>query len=231
VKSGILTIDVGGTGIKAVVLDDNGLPACERVQAPTPQPCPPAALLATIAELVRPLPSYDRISIGFPGVIRDGRVLTAANLHSDLWVGLDLAKAISSQLGGRPARIINDADMAGFALISGKGIELVVTLGTGFGSALFRDGLLMAHMELAHHPVVDNETYDQYLGDGALKRIGKEQWNARLTHVVKLLEILLHPDQIVLSGGNARHIDTKLPESVRIVTDGTGISGGAALWR
>lgn len=230
-KPGILVIDIGGNGIKAAVIDKQGDLLSERLRELTPHPCLPSKLIDTIADMVMPLPAYDRMSIGFPGAIKDGLILTAANLDSHQWAGFDLADALSRRLNGCPARIVNDADLQGFALIEGKGLELVVTLGTGFGSALFREGQLMPHLELAHHPVADGKTYDQYLGTAALEQIGTDAWNQRLLRVLNLLEILLHPDHIVLTGGNVRLIDTPLPQSVSISPSDSGLGGGAALWK
>lgn len=226
----ILAIDIGGISIKAAVLDSQGTLLSELLRVPTPHPCPPDRLISVISAMAQDLPAYERIAIGFPGVIRKGRILTAANLQSEKWFGFDLAQALSAELGGYPARIINDADMIGLALIEGEGLELVVTLGTGVGTALFRDGELMPHMELAHHPIANGLTYDQYLGDAELKRIGKLHWNDRLGHALGLLNVLFHPDRILLSGGNSRSIDTALPPNASIVPDVAGISGGAALW-
>lgn len=228
---GILAIDIGGTSIKAAVLDIHGSLLSERLRVPTPHPCPPETLIELVMGLVQNLPAFDRISIGFPGVIRKGLVLTAANLQSHEWFGYDLAAALSARLGNHPARIINDADMIGLAVIAGEGLEVVVTLGTGFGTALFRNGELMPHMELAHHPIVNGRTYDQYLGDSELKRIGHQRWNDRLGQALGLLNILFHPDRIIFTGGNARNIDIALPPNTSIVPDVIGMSGGAALWR
>lgn len=228
---GILAVDIGGISIKAAVLDAQGKLLTERLRVPTPHPCPPDLLVSMVTDLVKNLPPFDRISIGFPGVIRKGRILTAANLQSEQWFGFDLAQALSARLGNYPARIINDADMIGLALIGGEGLELVVTLGTGVGTALFRDGELMPHMELAHHPIADGRSYDQYLGDAELKRVGKLHWNDRVGHALGLLNILFHPDRILLSGGNAHNIDIAPPPNARILPDVLGMSGGAALWR
>ncbi|MBL4610227.1 ROK family protein [Halopseudomonas sp.] len=228
---GILSVDVGGLSVKAAVTDSQGVLLSERVRSATPHPCPPDRLLDLVVELVRDLPDFNRISVGFPGVVRRGCVLTAANLQSELWFGFDLAQAVSARLGGYPARVINDADMIGLAVCSGKGVEVVITLGTGFGTAVLRDGELMPHMELAHHPVAEGHSYDQYLGDAALKAIGKAHWNDRLAHALGLVNILFHPDGIILTGGNARNIVVALPPNARIASDLAGIAGGAALWR
>ncbi len=225
-----LSIDVGGTAIKLAVLDASGMVISERLRLPTPRPCPPSILLDLVAHSAAELPAFGRISMGFPGAISDGRVLSAANLGNQAWLGFDLQRALSERFDGKPARVVNDADMQGFALIRGNGLELVVTLGTGFGTALFREGELMPHMELAHHPLHDNETYDQYLGDAALNRIGAVQWNQRLKPTLELLGRVFHPDHLVLAGGNARLVEPDLPPWVSLAPAGTGIQGGAALW-
>ena len=125
-QPGILAIDIGGIGIKAAVLDRAGTLLSEHLRVPTPQPCNPTLLIDTVVDLVSPLPPYDRLSIGFPGAVRDGRILTAANVGGAPWIGFDLATALSQRLGGVPARIVNDADLQGYALISGTGLELVI---------------------------------------------------------------------------------------------------------
>jgi polyphosphate glucokinase len=231
-KPGILSIDIGGSGLKADVLDDRGHTLADRVRVPTPQPCPPAVLLDTVATMVAGLPAFDRISAGFPGFIKAGKVITAPNLGPADWAGFALEKALSRKLGGHPAKLINDAEMQGLALISGKGLELVVTLGTGMGSGLFRDGELMPHMELAHHPLRRKKTYEDRVGNAALKKVGKKRWNKHVRQALDALNTLLNPDRIFIGGGNAEHLSTEaLPANVVIGTNAAGIVGGAALWR
>ena len=230
-KPGILAIDIGGSGLKAGLLDDDGTMRGERVRVPTPHPCPPQLLVDTLAGLVQNVGPFDRISVGFPGVVRDGCVVTAPNLDTSSWAGFKLADAMSSRLGGHPVKLVNDAEMQGMALIRGQGIEIAITLGTGFGTALFRDGEVMPHIEIAHHPMRHDKTYEDYLGADGLKRIGKKRWNKQLRRALDLLTALLHPDHIVLGGGNARHVDADLPACVSIGSNIAGIEGGAALWR
>jgi polyphosphate glucokinase len=116
-------------------------------------------------------------------------------------------------------------------LISGAGLELVATLGTGIGTALFRNGELMPHMELAHHPIHKDKTYDQYLGDAEFKRVGKKRWNRRLSRALDLFQVLLHPDRIFLGGGNSRNVTLELTANVIVGSNDAGLAGGAALWR
>ncbi len=228
---GILAIDVGGTGLKAAVIDDKGDMLTDRARVPTPHPCPPKVFLEAITELVKPFPAFDRISVGFPGVVRNGCILTAPNLGTEDWSGFELADALSKALGGHPARIINDAEMQGMAVISGKGLEFVLTLGTGAGTALFRDGDLMPHMELAHHPIHDDKTYDEYLGNAAYEAEGKKHWNHRVEKAIGLIYTLLHYDMLHIGGGNAKHIEFELPNNVTIASNEAGLEGGAGLWK
>ena len=123
-----LAIDVGGTGLKAAILDAEGRLMSDRVRVPTPARCPPTVLIRAVAELIAPLGAYDRVSVGFPGVVRDGVVRTAPNFGSARWQGFDLARALTRALK-RPVRVLNDAEVQGLAVITGKGVELV--LGSG----------------------------------------------------------------------------------------------------
>ncbi len=225
-----LTIDSGGTGLKAAVLNPDGELISDHLRVPTPHPCPPTLLVKTLKELVSPFKSYDCVAIGFPGVVRGPRVLTAPHLSTEDYAGYDLAGRLCKTLG-KPARLVNDADMQGFAVAKGKGLEMVITLGTGFGSALFRDGVLMPHMEIAHMPARHNKTFDEYLGEKERKKIGNKRWNKRVAKMLPFLSVLLNYDRLYIGGGNAKHISFKLPKNVRIVPNISGIKGGAGLWR
>ena len=184
-----LAIDVGGTGLKASVVDEAAQMLTERVRLPTPVGAPPQQIVELLASMVAPLAPFDRVSVGFPGVVRDGRVLTAPNLGNDLWQGFELARALDAALG-KPVRIANDADLQGLAVIAGKGVEMVITLGTGFGTGLYLDGKLGPHLEIAHHPFRHGETYDQQLGNAARKAIGGARWNKRVKRAIGTLRRL-----------------------------------------
>ncbi|MBI2943035.1 MAG: ROK family protein [Candidatus Wallbacteria bacterium] len=225
-----LAIDIGGSGIKASVLDDSGQMLTERVRVETPKPCPPQVAVEAISGLVASLPSFDRISVGFPGVVRHGRVLTAVNLGDEDWRGFDLANALEETLR-KPARLLNDADMQGFAAIEGKGVELVVTLGTGVGTAIFEDGRLGPHLEIAHHILWKGKTYEEYVGNAARQAVGNKKWNNRLKRVIRSLRRLTYFDKLHLGGGNAKKVTIELDPDVRIVSNTAGILGGIALWR
>jgi len=225
-----LAIDIGGTGLKASVLDTRGRMVTDRVRVPTPYPCTPKVLVKTLVDLVAPVGAYGRVSVGFPGVVRGDLIVTAPHFGNEIWRGFGLARALGAQLRA-PVRLLNDAEMQGLAVIAGKGLELVVTLGTGVGTALFRDGELMPHLELAHHPVHGSRTYNQYIGDKARRKIGARRWNRRVRRVLAILQSLLNYDRIYLGGGNGRRTAFKKDRSVRLVSNDAGMLGGIALWR
>jgi len=228
---GILAIDIGGSGLKAAVIDEQGKMISEHLRVSTPNPCPPEIMLQTLGQLIAPLSGYNRISVGFPGVIRGGVVLTAANLGREVWYGFDLGAALSRQFGNLPTKVINDADMQGYALITGEGLELVLTLGTGFGSALYLNGELMPHMELGQHIARGKKTYDLWVGNIERERIGHAKWEKRILKTLEAVHVLLHPDLIHLGGGNASRLSAELPSTVRVGSNDAGLLGGAALWR
>jgi polyphosphate glucokinase len=224
-----LSLDIGGTGLKAMLLDDTGAPMTDRVRVETPRPCPPKVLLKNLKALVSSLPPYDRISAGFPGVVRKGRILTAPNLGTADWHDFDLASALSTTLG-KPAQVINDAEMQGLAAIRGHGVELVITLGTGVGSGLFEDGRPSPHLELAHHPFRNGETYEEQLGNKAFLDVGTKRWNKRVERAIKTLRILTTFDRLYFGGGNAEKIEFDLPADVERVSNVAGLRGGIWLW-
>src|ERR1051326_9184295 len=173
---------------------------------------------------------FDRASVGFPGAVRDGRVLTAPNLGTELWAGFDLQAALAERWK-KPVRVMNDADVQGFGAIQGKGVEMVLTLGTGAGTSIFYNGQIMPHLELAHHPVRGKKTYDEYVGNAALEKVGKKKWNKRVARVIEVLRQLVNFDHLYIGGGNARRIEIPLPSDVTPVPNSDGLTGGIALWR
>lgn len=225
-----LAIDIGGTGLKASVLDEEGTMLTERVRVDTPPQCPPELMVETLAQLVANLPEYHRVSVGFPGVIRHGVVLTAHNLGTRGWHGFALDKALAKRLG-KPVRVLNDADVQGLGAITGMGVELVITLGTGMGSSLFEDGRLAPHLELAHHPFRKDETYEEQLGNAALEARGKRKWKRRVLLAIETLRQLTAFDHLYLGGGNAELLGDNLPPDVTTVSNNLGIRGGIWLWR
>ncbi len=225
-----LTIDIGATGIKATVLDAKGVPLWDPLRVETPKPATPRSVLRCIDALVTSLPPFDRVSVGFPGVVVAGVVRTAVNLAHKSWVGFDLAHAIEKRFGV-PARVLNDAGVQGFGVIEGKGVEMVLTLGTGMGCALFVDGRYVPNLELAHHPFRGKKTYEDYIGQAALNRVGNVAWNRRVHEVVGQILPIFNPGRLYLGGGNSRLVRGKLPREVTKTGNIAGLLGGIALWR
>lgn len=224
-----LAIDIGGTGIKGLVLDARGTPTSERVRIKTPRPATPAAILKVLKDLVAQQPDFDRVSVGFPGVVVGGVVHTAPNLDGK-WAGVDLDGAVT-KLARRDARVLNDAAIQGLGCVSGKGVELVLTLGTGVGSSIFTDGHVIP-LELGHHPWRKGKSYEQLLGNAVLEKIGKKRWRKRVGKALAQLQPTFNPHTIYLGGGNSALLDpAALPKNVRVVANETGLLGGIALWR
>ncbi len=226
----ILSIDIGGTGLKSAIVDEQGNMLSQRLRVGTPHPAPPEVIVDALVNLVTPLSDYEGVSVGFPGVVRQGRILTAPNLGNDVWKDFDLAGALSSRLG-KPVHVLNDADMQGLAAIAGQGVEMVITLGTGFGSALFMDGQLGPHLELSQHIFRKGETYNEQLGNATLKKIGKRKWNRRVRRAIDALRVLTNFDTLYIGGGNAAKIEFTLEPNIKIISNEDGLKGGAWLWR
>jgi predicted TIM-barrel fold metal-dependent hydrolase/predicted NBD/HSP70 family sugar kinase len=186
-------------------------------------------LIRVVDSAAGPLGPFERVSVGFPGMVRGGKVLTAPNLGTELWAGFDLQGALAKQLK-KPVRVMNDADVQGYGAIEGKGVEMVLTLGTGAGTAIFADGKAVPHLELAHHPLRGNQTYDQYIGNAALEAKGKKKWNKRVARAIAVLRTVVNFDHLYLGGGNAKKIEFGLPDDVSIVPNSDGLIGGIHLW-
>jgi polyphosphate glucokinase len=237
-----LAIDIGGTGLKASVLDAAGQKVVPRVRTPTPYPCPPRVLVRALDALTHDVPRWDRVSVGFPGFVREGRVLTAPNLSTKrgpgtplsrklvhAWAGFPLAVELESRLRA-PTRLANDADMQGLAVITGDGLELVLTLGTGLGTAVFLDGVPTPHLELALMPFHGAGTFQDHLGNGTRRRIGNRRWSKRVLEAVEMFDSLLHFDRLYVGGGNAKKLTVDLGHRATLVDNTAGILGGIKLW-
>ena len=225
-----LTIDIGGTGLKMLVLDERGRPVNERARIATPHPATPASVLRALKKLIAAQPPFDRVSAGFPGVVHDGVVKTAPNLDPS-WHGHDLAKSLR-EATRKPARVANDADVQGLGDVKGAGVELVLTLGTGLGSALFVDGRLVPNLELGHHPFKHDKTYEELVGKAALEKSGKKRWRKHVREAIAQLDPIFNYRAIYLGGGNAKLLKpSDLPANARITSNEAGLLGGIALWR
>ncbi len=224
-----LTIDIGGTGIKGMVLDAGGAPITDRVRVRTPQPSVPEDVLAAIAEVIRGLGEFERVSVGFPGVVTNGTTRTAPNLDPS-WAGFPLAQEIERRTG-RPTRAINDAGLQGLGVIEGRGTEILITLGTGMGFGLYVDGHYVPNIELGHHPFRKRKTYEERISNAEMKRIGKRRWNERVREVIAQIAPIFNYRKLYLGGGNARYVEPEgLPSDVVLVDNVMGLRGGVRLW-
>lgn len=223
-----LAIDIGGTGLKALVLDERGDRLTERVRVETPSPATPEAVVTALVNLVKPLEPYERVSVGFPGVVVGGATRTAPNLDPS-WKNFELRESLEHRLK-KPVRVLNDAGVQGFGVIDGKGVEMVLTLGTGMGAALYIDGRYVPNLELAHHPFRGKKTYEEYVGGAALEKVGKKKWNKRVAEVIGQVNPIWNPRRLYIGGGNAKHLRLDLPSNVRVTDNVAGLLGGIKLW-
>ncbi len=238
-----LSFDIGGTGLKASVLSKDGELLHTPVRTPTPYPLRPEQLVSNLVELTTGLPSFQRVSAGFPGMVRGGHLLSAPHFISPAgpfgkptpelekaWADFDLQQALETALG-RPCRVANDADVQGSALVKGEGLEFVITLGTGVGTALFWRGKLAPHIELAHHPLGKNgRSYNEILGEAAFHKVGHKKWNNRVAAMLTVVKNLVFFDHCYIGGGNSTKVRIDLPPDVSLASNTAGIIGGVKLW-
>ena len=223
-----LAVDIGGTSIKASAMAADGTILGEPVKVKTPKRVDPGILLDTIAELVTPLPECDRVSAGFPGIVVDGVVYTAPNLGNRAFRGFDLEEELGRRLG-KPTRVVNDGEMHGLGAITGTGIEIVVTLGTGVGIALVLDGRLGPQIALAPHPSHHGGEDDEF-GDRARKRRGNKKWSRRVESAIELLRDLTDFDHLYIGGGNAKLLRMELPDDITLIDNEVAILGSVKVW-
>lgn len=241
-----LAVDCGGGGIKANVLDGAGTAHASPVRVPTPYPLPPTLLVDTVAEIAASLPPADRMTLGMPGMVRHGVVVhtphyvTRSGPRSRVlpelvtaWSSFDVRAALHARLG-LPTLVLNDAEVHGAGAISSSGVELVLTLGTGLGSALFDGGRLAPHLEWSRAPVRRGTTYDAYVGEPERRRLGDGLWSRRVVAVVEGLRPVFWWDRLYLGGGNARRITPsaleRLGDDVVVVPNSAALVGGARAW-
>jgi polyphosphate glucokinase len=225
-----LSIDIGGTGIKALVLDPAGKPLTERIREKTPDPATPKAVLAILDGLVARLGEFDRVSLGFPGVVHEGVTKTAPHLDPS-WAGFPLARHLEEHTG-KPVRVVNDGTIQGLDVVTGKGLEAVITLGTGMGCCFFTDGKPW-QIELGHHPFDrKGRHYEELVSNAARQAAGNRKWNKRVRKVIALMEAIFNYDHLYIGGGNTKHlVRDGLPENVTVVDNTAGLLGGIRLWQ
>jgi polyphosphate glucokinase len=238
-----LGIDIGGTGLKAAIVDAQGVMVSERHKIPTPYPCPPPLLIDSLLRLTAPLDAYQRVSVGFPGLVRHGIVLEVPAFSRREyggspdpalvaeWSGFPLADALAHAFS-LPTIVVNDADMQGAAVVEGQGVEFVMTLGTGVGTALFNDGILLPHFDLSHGPFRKGMTFDIALGEARRQDIGTKRWRPQVHRAIGCFHDMLFYDRIYVGGGNAQRLDPADvgPKGV-IIPNTAGILGGVRIWQ
>jgi len=253
-----LVVDCGGLGLKAAIFDDAGLQVGDRTRRDTPYPLSPLKLADTIAELGASSDlKITQVTVGMPGMIRHGKVIhtphyiTTSGPHSAIdpdlaeqWANCDIQSLLAARLGV-PTIVMNDAELHGLGVITGQGSELVLTFGTGLGTAWFDEGALAPHLEISHAPVRIGEmvlgrgrrtslTYDRYIGDKELRRLGADHWSDRVLAVVDSLRPVFHWDRLFIGGGNAQRIapwaKSRLADDVIIVPNEAALTGGLKVW-
>lgn len=241
-----LAIDCGGGGIKASVLDHSGTLHAQPVRATTPYPLPPERLVSVIRSLADQLPRAQRATVGMPGMIRHGVVVATPHYVCragprtkvlpelvSAWSGFDMREAVEESLG-MPALVLNDAEVHGCGLVTGVGLEMVITLGTGLGNAIFDNGVLAPHAELSRGTVKWGLTFDEYLGEHERIRLGDAHWSRRVRNVVESYQPVYLWDRLYIGGGNSRRITStvvaRLGDRVVLANNAAGILGGVRAW-
>jgi polyphosphate glucokinase len=213
----VLVVDVGGSNVKLRATGH---------RKPIKIPSGPSMTARDMVRDVRNAArnwTYDVVSIGYPGVVLHGKIVSEPHNLGDGWVGFNFSRAFN-----RPVIVINDAAMQALGSYRG-GRMLFLGLGTGLGAAVIADGVLEP-TELAHLPYMKGRTYEDYVGRSGLKRLGKKKWRRHVSDVVTRLKDALEVDDVVVGGGNAKKLKT-LPRGVRRGTNANAFAGGVSLWR
>ena len=212
----VLAIDIGGTNVKILATGQT-----ESRKLPSGQEMTPADMVAGVTELAKDW-SYEAVSIGYPGIIKKGKIMTEPHNLAPGWVGFDFEAAFK-----RPVKIINDAAMQALGSYR-EGILLFLGLGTGLGSAIIVDGAVLP-MEVAHLSYRKG-TFEDYVGLRGLKKRGRKRWQKHIGICIERLSAAINPDDIVLGGGNAKKL-TKLPEGCRLGENSFAFEGGFRMWK
>jgi polyphosphate glucokinase len=211
----VLVVDIGGTNVKFLATGHG----TSRKFASGPK-MTPEEMVAQVKRLTADW-KYDAVSIGYPGLVRDGQVVSEPKNLGPGWVSFDFRAAFR-----RPVKLINDAAMQALGSYHG-GLMLFLGLGTGVGSALVADGVIVP-MELGHLPYKQG-TYEDYLGLRGLKWLGKQRWRKHVGEIVKRLIAAIHPDDVVLGGGHAKELGL-LSRTCRMGSNANAFAGGLRLW-
>lgn len=239
----ILGIDVGGTGIKGAIVDVNtGKLVTERYRVPTPKGAKPEEVAEEVAELIKHFNWKGRVGCGFPAIITHGVARSAGNIHKS-WIGTNV-KELFEKHTGLEIKVRNDADAAGLAAVtfgSGKGVEglvMMITIGTGIGSGVFYNGVLIPNFELGAMPYKKYKRVERYASDAVRKKekLSYDEWGIRLNKFLNLAVFLFSPDLIILGGGASKNfekfkhrIDVGIPVIPSQFENEAGIVGAALL--
>ena len=241
-----LSIDCGGLFLKSCVLDESGTMHAAPTRVQTPYPLSTHRFLDTVQEIADSLPKSQQVTVGLPGMIRNGVVVATPHYINDAgphtrmnpelkeqWWGFDAEAAISQRLG-IPAKVLNDAEVHGAGVVAGTGFEVMLTLGTGLGCAIFDGGKLLPHIEFSHAPIRRGTMYDEWIGEHERRRLGDTFWSRRIKTMVEDLRPVFRFDRLYIGGGNSRRIKPDVLEAlgddVVIVSNAAGIMGGARAW-
>lgn len=238
-----LSIDCGGSGIKGAVLDDTGQMLTERYRVPVPYPITPSRFVDILDDVAARGGQFDRATVGVPGMVRHGVIITTphyttvAGPHSRVddglardWSRLPLQETLAAHWH-RPVRVLNDAQVHGAAVVSGQGLEVMFTLGTGLGCAVFDEGAVVPKLEISRATVRKGVIYDQWIGAAARREIGNRKWTRRVLAMIEQLRPVFVWDRLYLGGGEARKLRVPLPPDVTPVANIAGISGGVRVWQ
>jgi polyphosphate glucokinase len=246
VKVTTLTVDCGGTGIKASVLDKTGKVLIDFPYLKTPYPLSPSKLIGIIQDFVKADLRIKRVTVGLPGMIRKGKVVVIPHYINGngprsamdpnlkkAWYGFDMQALLQKRLK-LPTLVLNDAEVHAAAVIEGKGLETVLTFGTGLGSAIFSDGNLAPHLEISHATIRYGKSIDTWIGEQARRRMGNQLWSRRVKSLIQELYPMIVWDKLYIGGGNAQRISKSALKSfdykVKIIPNSAGVTGGVKAW-
>ncbi len=241
-----LAVDCGGTGIKASVLDESGDVLIDFPYLKTPYPISPNLLQAIIKDFVAADHRINRVTVGLPGMIRNGKVIVIPHYINHrgprgivdphlkkAWYGFDMQTALNKKLK-LPTLVLNDAEIHGASVITGKGLETVLTFGTGLGCAIFNDGKLAPHLEISHATIRYGKSIDAWIGEISRRRMGNQLWSRRVKALIGELYPMIVWDKLYIGGGNSSRISKSALRSfdykVKIIPNSAGVTGGVKAW-
>lgn len=241
-----LTVDCGGTGIKASVLDRGGKVLIDFPYLKTPYPFSPSKLISIIDDFVKADNRIKRVTLGLPGMIRGGKVIVIPHYVNasgprgivdphlkKAWYGFDMQTMLKKKIK-LPTLVLNDAEVHASAVITGKGLETVLTFGTGLGSAIFSYGVIAPHLEISHATIRYGKSIDSWIGEQARRRLGNQLWSRRVKSLIQELYPMIIWDKLYIGGGNAQRISKSALKSfdykVKIIPNSAGVTGGVKAW-